>query len=261
MVLSEYRKALGEREVVCMELEWKSVMKFMRGTKLYRKSFGWHPVYILLCSVVAMLMGGGYIVDAWLGEVSTNSEHFTLAVFPAVFFLIFSAYFGNQCNAMAMLGKSLLSVPLAKQVLTKGLVVSRLVSLAICMIPAVGMRLLCVALELCEVSMLDDMFLSFGVAFVLSMVISGYNGFSALFFFCFGLMAFGCAVAREEVFEGKLGFVADAVVGYVMPWWLVALVFVGLVVVGTWLGLVVLEHTYKKRKIVCVSPELQAVQR
>lgn len=242
-----------------MEREWKRVMKFMRGTKLYRNTFGVHPVGFLIYSAVAMLVGGGYIVDALLGEVSTNSEHFTLAVFSAVFFVFYSAYFGNQSVAMALLGKSLLSVPLAKKALTKGLVVSRLVSLFLCMIPAVGMRLICVALDLCEVSMLDDMLISFGIAYVLSMVISGYNGLSAMFIFSFGVMVFGFAVAKN-VFAGKLGFVADAVVGYVMPWWLVAIVFVGLVVFGTWLGLVVLEHTYKKRKAAYNTMEMQAMQ-
>jgi len=37
-------------------------------------------------------------------------------------------------------------------------------------------------------------------------------------------------------------------------------VVVGLVAIGTWLGLAVLEHTYKKRRVACVSLDLQAAQ-
>ena len=122
------------------------------------------------------------------------------------------------------------------------------------------MRLVCVALDLCEVSLLDDMLISFAVTYVLGMITTGYTWISSVVMIVFGINAI-CSALGKSIIGGSLRFVAEAAVNYVMPWWLVTIVFVGLVAGGTWLGLVILEHTYKKRRVACVSLDLQAAQR
>ena len=242
-----------------MTNELKRAIKLMKSNKVYKTMFGWHPVCFSVYVISAMITGGGFIVDKLVGEASTTGEQFFFSVFPAFFFWIFGVYFGNQGTAMLSCGKSLLSFPVAKCVLTKGLVLSRLVSLFVCVLPAVAMRLVCVALGLCKVSLLDDMFISFAITYVLGMITTGYAWISSVVMIVFGINAV-CMALGKSVFGGVLHFVAEEAINYVMPWWLVAIVFTGLVVIGTWLGLVVLEHTYKKRRVACVSPNLQAAQ-
>lgn len=242
-----------------MDNELKCAIKLMKSNKLYKAMFGWHPVCFFVYVITAVITGGGFIIDRLVGEASTTGEQFFFSIFPAFFFWIFGVYFGNQGTAMLTCGKSLLSFPVAKRVLTKGLVLSRLVSLFVCVLPAVAMRLLCVALEFCEVSLLDDMLVSFAVTYVLGMITTGYAWISSVVMIVFGINAV-CMALGKSVFGGALHFVAEEAINYVMPWWLVAIVFVGLVVFGTWLGLTVLEHTYKKRRVACVSQNLQAAQ-
>lgn len=242
-----------------MDNELKCAMKLMKSNKIYKTMFGWHPVCFWVYVISAMITGGGFIVDKLVGETSTTGEQFFFSVFPAFFFWIFGVYFGNQGTAMISCGKSLLSFPKAKYILTKGLVVSRLVSLFVCVLPAVAMRLLCVALGFCEVSLLDDMLVSFAVTYVLGMITTGYAWISSVVMIVFGINAV-CMVLGKSVFGGVLHFVAEEAINYVMPWWLVTIVVAGLVTFGTWLGLVVLERTYKKRRVACVSLNLQAAQ-
>ncbi len=243
-----------------MENELKHAIKLMKSNKEYKAMFGWHPVCYVVYVVTAIITGGGFIIDKLMGEASTTGEQFFFSVFPAFFFWMFGIYFGNQGSAMLSCGKSLLSFPAAKYVLTKGLVVSRMVSFAVGILPAVAMRLLCVALGLCEVSLLDDMLISFAITYVLGMITTGYAWISSVVMMVFGINAVILAVGNE-VLGGSLGFVADAAVEYVMPWWLVTIVFVGLIVLGTWLGLVILEHTYKKRRVACTTLNLRVAQR
>ncbi len=243
-----------------MDNEWKRAIKLMKSNKIYKTIFGWHPVCFWVYVATAMLTGGGFIVDRLAGEASSTGEQFFFSVFPAFFFWFFGVYFGNQGTAMITCGKSLLSFPAAKWALTKGLVVSRLVSFLVCVLPAVAMRLLCVTLGFCEVSLIDDMLVSFAITYVLGMITTGYAWISSVVMIVFGINAV-CMALGKSVLGGALHFVAEAAVEYVMPWWLVAIVFVGLVVFGSWLGLVVLEHTYRKRRVACVSQNLQAAQR
>ncbi len=243
-----------------MENELKHAIKLMKANKEYKAMFGWHPVFYAVYAVTAIITGGGFIIDKLVGEASSTGEQFFFSIFPAFFFWMFGVYFGNQGSAMLSCGKSLLSFPKAKYVLTKGLVVSRLVSFAVGILPAVAMRLLCVALGLCEVSLLDDMLVSFAITYVLGMITTGYAWISSVVMIFFGINAV-CMALGKSVFRGALHFVADAAVEYVMPWWLVAIVFVGLMLLGTWLGLVILEHTYKKRRVACVTLNLRAAQR
>lgn len=51
-------------------------------------------------------------------------------------------------------------------------------------LPAVAMRLLCMASGLCEVSLLDDMLVSFAVTYVLGMITTGYAWISAVVMPC-----------------------------------------------------------------------------
>ncbi len=243
-----------------MENELKHAIKLMKANKEYKAMFGWHPVFYLVYAVTAIITGGGFIIDKLVGEASSYGEQFFFSIFPAVFFWMFGVYFGNQGSAMLSCGKSLLSFPMAKCALTKGLVVSRLVSFAVCILPAVAMRLLCVALGLCEVSLLDDMLISFAITYVLAMITTGYAWIASVTMIFFGVFVICMALGRD-VLGGSLNFVAEAAVNYVMPWWLVTIVFVGLIVLGTWLGLVILEHTYKKRRVACVTLNLRAAQR
>ena len=243
-----------------MDNELKHAIKLMKSNKIYKTMFGWHPVCFWVYVATAMLTGGGFLVDRLAGEASSTGEQFFFSVFPAFFFWFFGVYFGNQGTAMVTCGKSLLSFPIAKCALTKGMVLSRLVSFLVCILPAVAMRLLCVVLGLCEVSLLDDMLVSFAITYVLAMITSGYSWISSVAMLALGMYSIGLALSKN-VFRDSLNHMADAAVNYVMPWWLVAIVVVGLVVLGTWLGLVVLEHTYKKRRVACISPDLQAAQR
>lgn len=242
-----------------MMSELKRAMKLMKSNKIYKAMFGWHPVCFWVYVIFAIITGGGFIIDRLVGEASTTGEQFFFSIFPAFFFWMFGVYFGNQGTAMLTCGKSLLSFPVAKRVLTKGLVLSRLVSFGVCVLPAVAMRLVCVALGFCDVSLLDDMLVSFAVTYVLGMITTGYAWISSVVMIVFGINAISMALGKS-ILSGALISVADKAVNYVMPWWLVAIVFVGLVVIGTWLGLVVLEHTYKKRRVACVSQNLQAAQ-
>ena len=231
----------------------------MKSNKVYKTMFGWHPVCFIVYVISAMITGGGFIVDKLVGEASTTGEQFFFSVFPAFFFWIFGVYFGNQGTAMLSCGKSLLGFPVAKSVLTKGLVLSRLVSLFVCVLPAVAMRLLCVVMGFCEVSLLDDMLISFAITYVLGMITTGYAWISSVVMIVFGINAV-CMALGKSVFRGALHFAAEAARDYVMPWWLVAIVFTGLVALGTWLGLIILEHTYKNRRVACVSQNLQAAR-
>lgn len=243
-----------------MDNEWKRAIKLMKSNKLYKTMFGWHPVCFWVYVVTAMITGGGFLIDRLAGEASTTGEQFFFSVFPALFFWIFGVYFGNQGTAMVTCGKGLLSFPIAKKVLTKGLALSRLVSFLVCILPAVAMRLLCMALGLCEVSLLDDMLVSFAVTYVLGMITTGYAWISSVVMIVFGVNAV-CMVLGKSILGGALISVAEKAVDYVMPWWLVGIVVVGLVAGGTWLGLVILERTYKKRRVACVAQNLQSAQR
>ena len=240
--------------------EYKRAMKLMKSNKLYKAMFGWHPVCFGVYVATAMITGGGFLIDRLVGEASTTGEQFFFSVFPALFFWIFGVYFGNQGTAMVTCGKSLLSFPIAKKVLTKGLVISRFLSFLVCILPAVIMRLVCVALDFCDVSLMDDMLISFAVTYVLGMITTGYAWISSVVMIVFGVNAV-CMALGKSILGGALKSVAEKAVDYVMPWWLVTIVVVGLVVAGTWLGLILLEHTYKKRKVACVSLDLQTAQR
>lgn len=232
----------------------------MKSNKLYKTMFGWHPVVFCVYVMCAMVTGGGFLIDRLAGVASTTGEQFFFSIFPAIFFWLFGVYFGNQGTAMISCGKCLLSFPNAKYLLIKGLVISRFLSFLVCILPAVIMRLVCVALGFCDVSLMDDMLISFAVTYVLGMVTTGYAWISSVVMIVFGINAVSIALG-QSVLRGALLSVADKAVNYVMPWWFVTIVFVGLVVFGTWLGLVVLEHTYKKRRVIYVLPNIQAAQR
>ena len=243
-----------------MDSEVKRAMKLMSGNKVYKAAFGWHPVCFIFYVIVAIICGGGFILDKLVGEVSTNGEVFFFSMMPAMLFLFFGAYFGSQSVVILLSGKSLLSFPIAKTALTKGLVANRLLSFLICAVPAVGMRLVCVALDFCEVSVLDDMLVGFGVAYVVAMIAEGCNGFNMVLPFFIGFLGLGSA-ALKKVFGNKLSPLMDAAVDYVMTWWLVVIIFAVLVIGGTWLGTVVLERNYKKRKVVYNTLEMRVAQR
>lgn len=240
--------------------EWKCAIKLIKSNKMYKAMFGWHPMCFGVYVATAMVTGGGFLIDRLVGDASSIGDQFFFSIFPAFFFWIFGVYFGNQGSAMLNCGKSLLSFPIAKWALTKGLVISRLVSFIVCALPAVAMRLVCVALGLCEVSLMDDMLVSFAVTYVLGMITTGYAWISSVVMIFYGILAV-CMAFEKNVLGGSLRFVAEAAVSYEMPWWLVTILVVGLAAVGTWLGTVILEHTYKKRRVACVSLNLQDAQR
>lgn len=242
-----------------MTRELKQAMKLMKSNKEYKVMFGWHPACLVVYVVSAMLTGGGFLIDRILGNVSSSGEQFFFSIFPAFFFWMLGMYFGNQGSAMLTCGKSLLSFPAAKYVLTKGLVVSRLISFSVCILPAVAMRLVCMALGLCEVSLLDDMLVNFAITYVLGMITTGYAWIYAVVMIIFGINTV-CMALGISVLSGSLRFLAEMAVNYIMPWWLVAILFAGLMLLGTWLGVVILEHTYSKRKVGCVSMNFQTAR-
>ena len=115
--------------------------------------------------------------------------------------------------------------------------------------PAILMRGISALLGFCEVSLLDDMLLAFGVAFVFVALMGG-SAFAWLLFVLLFAMIPLRNIFGKRLEVGLIKEWAQRVYDYAMPWWLVLLVFVGLMVVGTWLGLIVLEKSYEKRKVV-----------
>lgn len=243
-----------------MNGELKRAMKLMWGSKNYRKAFGVHPVVVVLYQLCAVLFGSFLMINEWLGEEFSVREYFMCSIMPPVFFLYLTGYFGSQFMAMFASGKSLLSFPNAKYVLTRGIAASRLYNYLVAVAPMAGIRLLSVCLGYGEVSMLDDIFLAYGVAFVLSEIIAGSTFLLTLLSSAFGAFAIS-SIMGNPLGAGFFKAWAEKAYTYVMPWWLVALLFVGLLAVGMLLGLFVLERAYKKRKVIYNQAEIFIAQK
>ncbi len=239
-----------------MVSEMKRALKLMWGSKRYRKAFGVHPVILAVYLACAVLFGGYPMLSRLLGEKMTTTEYYFCSVFPALFFLYFNCYVGNQFSAMFASGKSLLSFPVAKCALTKGVALCRLITFFVALFPTVFMRILCISLGLCEVSMLDDILLMYGIAYALSMMIGGSGFVWEVLMFLLGITAFANAIGvslLREVFKTW----SEKAYEYVMPGGAVAFFLAVLLAIGTALGLFVLERTYKKRRVVYNQAEIR----
>lgn len=229
--------------------EMKRVLHLMWGTKQYRKAFGVPWVLFLICFLLALVFGGAPFINELVKEEVSIQTEFGLTILPAVFYLYISAYTGHQFNAIYKAGKSLLSFPIAKTALTKGIAVNRLIGFLVALIPSVVTRWLCVVLGYCEVSMLDDMILVYAVAFVLVQIMTCSAWIWVAFIWIYAAIAFICAfdLPIETVLLKRF---SEACYQYEMPVLWVVISFTVLVVGGLVLGLKLMEITYRKRTAV-----------
>lgn len=238
-----------------MSNQLKRTMKLMWGCKGYRKAFGVHPIIFGIYIVCAVLFGGYPILSALVKEELTMRMNAVSVLIPPVFFLYFSAYFGNQFSAMFASGKSLLSFPVAKYTLTSGIAINRLIVCMIAMLPAVGMRLLSVGLGYGTVSMVDDMLIGFGIAYVIAMLMSSSAWLWIVFIWFFAIVSITSAF-KIPFGKGVADGLANAMYHYQIPVWLVGIILVGLLFSGTLLGCWLLRKGYRDRKVVYNQAEL-----
>lgn len=239
-----------------MSNQLKRTMKLMWGCKVYRKAFGVHPVVFGVYILCAVLFGGYPLVSALVKEELTVRMSVVSTLIPAVFFLYFSAYFGNQFSAMFASGKSLLSFPVAKQALTSGIAINRLIVCIIAMLPAVAMRLLSVGMGYGTVTMVDDMLIAFGVAYMIAMLMSASIWLWVGFIWFFAIVAITSAF-KIPIGKGVADRLADVMYNYRIPFWLVGLILVGMLLLGTLLGWWLLRRGYRERKAVYNQIELR----
>ncbi len=239
-----------------MSEQLKRTMKLMWGCKKYRRAFGVHPVVFGIYVLCAVLFGGYPLVSALVKEELTIRMNVVSTLIPPVFFLYFSAYFGNQISAMFASGKSLLSFPVAKYALTEGIAINRLIVCMIAMLPAVVMRLISVGLGYGTVSMVDDMLIGFGIAYVIAMLMSASIWLWVAFIWFFAIVAITSAL-KIPIWKGATDAWANTMYNHQIPFWLVGIILVGLLILGTLLGLGLLRKGYRERKVVYNQVELQ----
>lgn len=240
--------------------EMKRVLHLMWGTKRYRKAFGIHWALFLVYVVISVVFGGAPLINVWVKEEVPIQEEFLLTVVSAVFYLYINAYFGHQFNAMFNSGKSLLSFPIAKSALTKGIAVNRLIGLFVAMLPGVVVRWICVVLGYCEVAMLDDMILAYAVAYVLIQIMTCSAWMWVVFIWIYAVVA---CVSRFDLPVETVLFkrFAEGCYHYETPVMWVVISFAVLVVVGLVLGVKVMEMTYRKRTIVYNAAQERMAQK
>lgn len=238
-----------------MSEQLKRSTKLMWGCKKYRRAFGVHPVVFGVYLLCAVLFGGYPIVSALVKEELTIRMNVVSTLIPPVFFLYFSAYFGNQFSAMFASGKSLLSFPMAKHALTWGIAINRLIVCMIAMIPAVVMRLISVGLGYGTVSMADDMIIGFGIAYVIAMIMSASVWLWVAFIWFFAIVSVTSAL-KVPIWKGTMEVWANTMYNCQMPLWLVGLILMGLLFSGTLLGCWLLRKGYRDRKVVYNQAEL-----
>lgn len=234
----------------------KRTMRLMWGCKRYRRAFGVHPVIFGIYILCAVLFGGYPLVSALVKEELTVKMSVVSTLVPPVFFLYFSAYFGNQFSAMFASGKSLLSFPVAKYALTAGVAINRLIVCMMAMLPAVVMRLISVGLGYGTVSMMDDMLIGFGVAYVIAMLMSASAWLWIVFIWILAIFSLTSAF-KIPIGKGVADRFGNAMYNYQVPSWMVGIILAGLLLLGTLLGWWLLRKGYRERKAVYNQLELR----
>lgn len=240
--------------------ELKRAMALIKGNKQYKAAFGLHPVFIglyVFCGAMSEII---FIIEAVLEEMLGEVESVVAwGLFTGVCYLFFGSMFGTQKEAIKYSGKGMLSVPVAKTALTKGLVLSRLMSFGICLAAATGLRLIGLMTGFYEKPGFTTLYLSLGAAYMLLVLFADFKWFNKIATFSILLLVWSETLANMlfhvSVKDG-IEFLENG-----MSWWLATVIFFAMVAGGTVLGVKVSEHTYKKRVVTCDDRLVKALHK
>lgn len=232
-----------------MGSECKRMMKLMWSHKQYRRVFGMHPGIIGVCIFGAVVGGLLPLICKLVGEEIDNKAIFLSVLIPTFFYFIMFINFGNQFMVTATSGKSLLSIPGARNLLTKGIMLSRLVMLGMMIPITFFMQLICIWSGCSEKILVDDLLLLYGIVYVLAAIATGIPLAGALMMIIFGVGSCIINIWGRELHTDKIKALVVKAYEYDMPWWQVTILFVLLFVGGTVLGIKLLERNYEKRRV------------
>ena len=227
-----------------MRSEFKRMTKVM-WSQLYRWKFGITPERIGICILYAVFWG---ILLPSLGKWSESDGlvFFLSGMMSIYYYLRESGECGEQRKIMFESGKSMMAMPNARALLTKGIVMTRLTMVVIMMPITVLGRRLCIVFGTCEKVPTADILLLYGIAYCMAILAAGIpfvrKLISFIKFLCIIFLAGLC------VRSAKMIAVLEKAYAYDMPWWLVAILVIVLFVGGTFLGMKLLERTYEKRR-------------
>lgn len=229
--------------------EFKRMMKLMWSHKQYRRVFGMHPGIIGVCIFGAVVGGLVPAICKLVGEEIDNADWFLGVLIPTFFYFIMFANFGNQFMVTATSGKSLLSIPGARNLLTKGIMMSRLVMLGVMMPITLFMQLICIWSGCSEKLLVDDLLLLYGIVYVLAAIAAGIPLAGPLMMMIFGVGSCIINIWGREQHIDKIKTLVVKAYEYDMPWWQAVIIFALLLVGGTLLGIKLLERNYEKRRV------------
>ena len=232
-----------------MGSEFKRTMKLMCSHKQYRRVFGMHPGIIGVCIFGAVVGGLLPLICKLVGEEINYKAMFLSVLIPTFFYFIMFINFGNQFMVTVGSGKSLLSIPGARNLLTKGIMLSRLVNLGMMIPITLLMQMICIWSGCSEKILVDDLLLLYGIAYVtaaISAAIPLIGSFMAMFI---GVGSCIINIWGKEQHSDKIKALMLKAYEYDMPWWQVTILFVLLLVGGTLLGIKLLERSYEKRRV------------
>lgn len=161
-------------------------------------------------------------------------DSFSIGNFACMCFLFYSMY-SNGKLILSGMGKWLCGSKLAKYVLIKGVIINRLILFSIVFVPCLLSRVRLIGLGYTEYARMELFLISWGAVYLFSAVS------------CISEAAFlaGFALYMSSMFVGKFWLFATWIR---LPAWGVALIFLGCLVVGTFLEKLILETGFKKRK-------------
>lgn len=232
-----------------MDRKMKQTWDLIWGNKQYRKIFGLHPVFIVIYLLSGVVCGMLPLFFRLAGEEFRVADYFMAGFVPAFLYLILFVNFGTQFQIMLAAGKSLCSLPMAKQVLTGGILLTRFISLGLTLLPTVLLPELWVLTGVCEKSMTDDILLMFGIAYLITALAAGVTFVGAIFGIFIGVFSVYNAIEKPFHAINTSGWL-DRLYAYEMPWWLVTMIMIFLITAGTVFGGMVLDRAYEKRRVV-----------
>lgn len=156
-----------------MESEFKRAMKLMWGNKRLQESFGcsfgmrgngWILLIIIFADAAPLLMK---VVGI---ELSETVQKWLLAVGFVGYILIVTIMMESIFVNYRKSGKALASFPMAKWVLTKGIMINLLVYYVCCFALIAGFHGICVVLKASSTQMTDDIIFFYGLFFFVEAV-------------------------------------------------------------------------------------------
>ena len=173
MVLSEYREALGEREVEHMDCEWKRAMNYMWSSKSMRRSFGCGFSILgnggmLLVVVIAMLIP----MFVKLLGFTVNESVCTWAYVVAFFSHLMTQVIAAEVPVIiyGISGKGMGGIPFAKWIMTKGIIINQLIYYVCGFALIMGIHGINIAAGVADVSWVDDLLFLTGLFFFVEAV-------------------------------------------------------------------------------------------